>query len=72
MTAMAQTCPACRGTGRVLEDLLALSWRARRTVTCEAPGCVCGVVPQAALCLRAGLGWEGDVAVYRVAEVGLC
>ncbi|XXX79263.1 hypothetical protein WMF30_10860 [Sorangium sp. So ce134] len=72
MTAVAVTCPACRGTGRIVEELRAMSWRAWRTVTCSAPGCIGGVVPQAALCLRAGLGWDGGVAVYRVAEVGLC
>jgi hypothetical protein len=70
MTA-AQHCPCCRGVGRVVEELRAARWRASRTVDCEAPGCVGGVVPQAALCLRAGLAWNGMVGVYRVAEVGL-
>jgi hypothetical protein len=72
VTAIAITCPACRGTGAIREEFHAPGWIGRRTVACEAPGCVCGVVPQAALCVRAGLGWDGGVAVYRVAEIGFC
>ncbi|WP_438029117.1 hypothetical protein [Sorangium sp. So ce233] len=71
MTAVAITCPACRGAGRVIEELRALGWRARRTLPCSAPGCVGGVVPAAALGVRVGFAWNGMVAVYRVAETGL-
>lgn len=71
MIPLAQTCPACRGTGRVVEELRAGRWLATRTVPCEAPGCIDGVVPQAALCVRVGVAWDGMVGVYRVAEVGL-
>jgi hypothetical protein len=71
MTA-AQLCRCCRGVGRVVEELRAPRWRASRTVDCEAPGCVGGVVTPAALGVRLALGWDGGVAVYRVAEVGLC
>jgi hypothetical protein len=67
----AQLCRCCRGAGRIVEEFRALRWRASRQVVCEAPGCVGGVVAPAALCVRAGLGWHGGVAVYRVAEIGL-
>lgn len=71
MSAIPITCRCCRGTGRVVEELRALGWYTRRTVDCSAPGCVGGVVPAAALGVRLGVDWDGGVAVYRVAEMGL-
>jgi hypothetical protein len=72
VTAAAQLCRCCRGVGAVVEELRARGWRARRTVACEAPGCVGGVVTPAALGLRLAVSWDGLVGVCRVVEVGLC